>query len=44
MNNTRMISYREAVAEAMAEEMARDSRVFLMGEDVGIHGGAFAAS
>jgi pyruvate/2-oxoglutarate/acetoin dehydrogenase E1 component len=44
MNNTRMISYREAVAEAIAEEMARDPRVFLMGEDVGVHGGAFAAS
>jgi pyruvate dehydrogenase E1 component beta subunit len=32
------------VAEAMAEEMAHDPNVFLMGEDVGVHGGAFAAS
>ncbi len=40
----RIITYRQAVAEAMAEEMARDERVFLMGEDVGKHGGAFAAS
>jgi len=40
----RKITYREAVAEAIAEEMARDPNVFLMGEDVGVHGGAFAAS
>ncbi len=40
----RKISYREAVAEAIAEEMRRDPAVFLMGEDVGLHGGAFAAT
>jgi len=40
----RILTYRQAVAEAMAEEIARDERVFLMGEDVGKHGGAFAAS
>ncbi len=40
----RILTYRQAVAEAMAEEMRRDSSVFLMGEDVGKHGGAFAAS
>lgn len=40
----RTLTYREAVVEAIAEEMARDERVFLMGEDVGVHGGAFAAS
>jgi len=40
----RRISYRQAVAEAIAEEMARNERVFLMGEDVGKHGGAFAAT
>jgi pyruvate/2-oxoglutarate/acetoin dehydrogenase E1 component len=28
----------------MAEEMARDERVFLMGEDVGLYGGAFKTS
>jgi pyruvate/2-oxoglutarate/acetoin dehydrogenase E1 component len=32
------------VAEALAEEMRRDPNVFVMGEDVGKHGGAFAAS
>jgi len=42
--NGRILTYREAVAEAIAEEMAHDERVFLMGEDVGVHGGAFAAS
>ena len=40
----RTITYRQAVAEAIAEEMARDPRVFLMGEDVGLHGGAFGAT
>jgi pyruvate/2-oxoglutarate/acetoin dehydrogenase E1 component len=40
----RILTYRQAVAEAMAEEMRRDPSVFLMGEDVGQHGGAFAAS
>lgn len=40
----RILTYRQAVAEAMAEEMRKDSAVFLMGEDVGEHGGAFAAS
>jgi acetoin:2,6-dichlorophenolindophenol oxidoreductase subunit beta len=40
----RTLTYRQAVAEALAEEMRRDPNVFLMGEDVGKHGGAFAAS
>jgi len=30
----REITYREAIKEAMREEMARDDRVFLMGEDI----------
>ena len=34
----------EAVREAMREEMARDSTVFIMGEDVGKRGGVFLAS
>lgn len=34
----------EAVREAMAEEMERDDRVILMGEDVGVRGGVFQAS
>ena len=40
----RQISYREALAEAIREEMARDDRVILIGEDVGILGGAFGAT
>jgi len=31
----------EAIAEALWEEMERDSDVFLMGEDIGVYGGAF---
>jgi pyruvate dehydrogenase E1 component beta subunit len=38
------IRYIWAVNEAMAEEMARDERVVLIGEDVGIPGGSFGAS
>jgi pyruvate dehydrogenase E1 component beta subunit len=33
--------YRDAIREAMAEEMRRDPSVFLMGEDVAEHGGNF---
>ena len=40
----RAISYREAVREAIREEMARDENVVMFGEDVGRHGGAFAVS
>ena len=40
----RQISYREALAEAIKEEMARDDRVILIGEDVGVLGGAFSAT
>ena len=31
----------EAISEALFEEMERDDRVFLMGEDIGAYGGAF---
>jgi len=40
----REISYAEAIQEALREEMQRDERVFLMGEDVGLYGGAYGAS
>jgi pyruvate/2-oxoglutarate/acetoin dehydrogenase E1 component len=33
-SNVRNITFKEAVSEAMAQEMERDSRVFLMGEDL----------
>ena len=38
------MTYREAVREAMREALRADPRVFLMGEDVGKYGGAFAVS
>jgi 2-oxoisovalerate dehydrogenase E1 component beta subunit len=34
-------SYLVAIAEALWEEMERDERVFLLGEDIGVYGGAF---
>jgi pyruvate/2-oxoglutarate/acetoin dehydrogenase E1 component/TPP-dependent pyruvate/acetoin dehydrogenase alpha subunit len=40
----REISYADAIVEALREEMKRDDRVFLMGEDVGLYGGAYGAS
>mgnify|MGYP003730017469 FL=1 len=42
--NLRTISYAEALQEAMREEMLRDERVFIMGEDVGLYGGAYGAT
>jgi pyruvate/2-oxoglutarate/acetoin dehydrogenase E1 component len=41
---SREITYREAVREAMVEAMREDESVFLMGEDVGVYGGAFGVS
>jgi len=41
---TRKATYREAVRTAMRTAMIADDRVFLMGEDVGRYGGAFAVS
>jgi pyruvate/2-oxoglutarate/acetoin dehydrogenase E1 component len=40
----REITYREAVREAMVQAMREDESVFLMGEDVGVYGGAFGVS
>jgi pyruvate dehydrogenase E1 component beta subunit len=41
---TRALTYREALREAISEAMERDPRVFLMGEDVGRYGGCYAVS
>jgi len=41
---SREISYQEAIREALREEMLRDERVFLLGEDIGKHGGAFGVT
>ncbi len=38
---SREISYLEAIREALFEEMRRDPKVFVLGEDVGAYGGAF---
>ena len=38
---TRMMRYREALNEALREEMPRDENVMLMGEDIGVFNGAF---
>jgi acetoin:2,6-dichlorophenolindophenol oxidoreductase subunit beta len=40
----REITYAQAIKEAMCEEMRKDEDVFLMGEDVGVYGGAFGVS
>lgn len=39
----REIEYREAIREAVIEEMNREPKVFLIGEDIGKYGGAFRA-
>jgi len=39
-----MMGIGSAVCRAQAEEMRRDKKVFIMGEDVGLYGGAYAAT
>ena len=40
----RKISFRQALQEAMSEEMRRDNQVFLMGEEVAAYNGAYKVS
>jgi len=40
----REVTYLDAIREALAEEMRRDPKVFVLGEDVGAYGGAFGAT
>jgi len=40
----RNISFRQALAEAMSEEMRRDDHIFLMGEEVAAYNGAYKVS
>lgn len=40
----REITYAEAIREALREEMRRDERVFILGEDVGRFGGCFGVT
>ena len=44
MPEARVISFREALREAMVEEMERDESIFLMGEEVGHYNGAYKVS
>ena len=37
----RIGTIREAINEALHEEMQRDKRIFMMGEDIGLAGGVF---
>jgi pyruvate dehydrogenase E1 component beta subunit len=41
---TKTMTFREAVSEALWEEMERDDRVFIMGEEVGVWGGTYAVT
>jgi 2-oxoisovalerate dehydrogenase E1 component len=43
-SDIREIPYAQALQEAMREEMERDERVFIFGEDVGLYGGAYGAT
>jgi pyruvate dehydrogenase E1 component beta subunit len=40
----REITYADAIREAMCEEMRRDPTVFILGEDIGVYGGAFGVT
>jgi pyruvate dehydrogenase E1 component beta subunit len=40
----RKITYAEAIREALWQEMRRDESIFLIGEDIGIYGGAFGVT
>src|SRR5207244_13464039 len=37
-------SYRDAIREALREEMHRDERVLILGEEVGVWGGTYAVT
>ena len=40
----RVMTYSEAIREAIGEAMTADDRVFMLGEDIGVYGGAFGVS
>ncbi len=44
MPATRALSYAEAIREALRQEMRADGRVVLLGEDIGVYGGAFGVT
>jgi len=41
---SRELTYAEALREALRQEMTRDERVVLLGEDIGVYGGAFGVT
>lgn len=43
-SKVRKLSMAEAISEGIGQEMARDARVFVMGEDIGKYGGIFSAT
>ena len=44
MQSMRKIPYWQALNEALKEEMTRDGKVFLFGEDIGLYGGAYGVT
>jgi acetoin:2,6-dichlorophenolindophenol oxidoreductase subunit beta len=42
--STRELSFAQALNEALAQAMEADERVFIMGEDIGVYGGAFGVT
>ena len=44
MKTERILTMAQAISEAIAQEMTRDSSVFVMGEDIGSYGGIFGAT
>ena len=44
MTQTTQLTYRQAIRQALADSMAQDKNVILMGEDVGVYGGCFKVS
>ena len=44
MSGTKILSYRAALREALIEELERDPKVFVMGQDAGAFGGVFGVT
>ena len=39
-----LITMRQAITDALREEMQRDDKVFIMGQEVGVWGGTYAGT
>jgi len=42
--DTEVKTYREAISDALMEEMDRDEKIFIMGEEIGVWGGTYAVT